>query len=76
MQLKDLKIKSLIDLVDYKKDEIVPAFKQNMNYQHIPLDPSLSLGPEINFDEINQLIDTLVAENKTAILIYCKVFFS
>lgn len=73
MQIKDLKIKSLLDLVQYKEDEIIPTFKQNYNYNHIPLDPTLTMGPEINFDEVNQLIDTLVAENKSPILIYCKV---
>ena len=28
MQLKDLKIKSLIDFIEYKEDEIIPEFKK------------------------------------------------
>lgn len=71
MQLKDLKIKALVDLVAYNADEIVPAWKHNYAYKHIPLTAEMGIG--VDFDEINRMIDQLIGEGNTPILIYCKV---
>jgi hypothetical protein len=76
-QLKDLKIKSLVDFVEYKDEENgeqsanrIPQFKKDenkYNFLHLPFNKDVHVN--INFDEINQEIEKRVNEGPT--LLYC-----
>ena len=65
--MKDLKIISLIDLVNYEEQKI-PEFKtKNYQYNHWPI--SKEIPQIIDFDIINAQIDEILKAGRC--LIYC-----
>ena len=67
--LEDLKIKTLVDFISYKEEEIVPAFKEEKyQYLHFPIDKDVPVN--LDFDIICAEIDSKIQEGRT--LFYCR----